>query len=331
MKILNIVYSLEPRGGVEVIISNLFYLLKEKNIDCNYILLSDIYEGNGKSIEESGSEITKIKEYYKHRFKGKYKLYKILKQNLKYDAIHINLTCGSDILIVIISYIAGFRNITTHAHTNRGNRYLFLIVKSILYLLASNQVACSQQALDCFYFKKGKKNTILPNFFDVNRFKYNKNIREKIRRHYNIENKKVLGMVGRLENIKNHDFTLKVLKEVVKYESDIVLLIIGEGSLKEKLKSTMIEYGLQDNVIFLGNITTIECMYNAMDILLLPSISEGLGLVLVEAQYSGLKCIASNRVSRETNISKNIEYLEIENEKDIEKWAKKNFGNRQLI
>lgn len=322
MKVLNIVYSLELRGGVEVVNSNLFYILKRNGIDTNYILLSDIYEENSKKIESYGSKITKLKDYYQKKLKGNYKLYKILQKNLNHDAIHINLTCGSDILIVITSYLAGFRNIITHAHTNRGNKYAFLIVKTILYLLTSKQVACSKSASECFYFNKVKKNVIIPNFFDVDRFRYNKNIRENIRRKYNIENKKVIGMVGRLEHVKNHEFTLKVLKEVVKYESNIILLVIGEGSLKEKLKKLTKDYNLENNIIFLGNIIRVEEMYSAMDILLFPSISEGLGLVLVEAQYSGLKCIASDKVPKETKISSNVKYLDINEGKAVNKWAK---------
>ena len=334
MKILYIIYSLEVGGGVENVVNNFFSILNDNGIGCDFVLLSNKIGPKKLDAEKRGSKITKIDDFYEDIIKGNYNLYKILKhkRKLDYDAIHINLTCGSDILMVLAAYLAGYRNIITHAHTNRGHKIAFYIVKLIAYLLTKKQLACSKEAANLYYFSS-KKNVIIPNFFDIEKFVYNKEKRERIRELYKLENKKVIGMVGRLEKIKNHKFGLEVMKRVSEYDQDVVMLIIGEGKLKEDIVKISKENDLDKKVIFINNTENITDMYNALDILLFPSLSEGLGLVLVEAQYTGLKCIASSNIPKITEISKNVDYLDIDKEDSVEKWAKKvlefdNLNNR---
>src|SRR5699024_4968730 len=132
----------------------------------------------------------------------------------------------------------------------------------------------------------------------------------------------VIGNVGRFVNSKNHEFILEIFNELVKKDPKYKLLLIGDGPLVDKIKSQIKDYNLEKKVILTGVQSDIPSYLNAMDIFLFPSLYEGLGMALIEAQATGLKCVTSlNAVPQEVDITGLVDFVSLE--KTAEKWADK--------
>lgn len=178
--------------------------------------------------------------------------------------------------------------------------------------------ACSETSADYFYPKELRKRcVIVSNGIEVDRFIFSKNNRVEVRNILNIEDNDVLlGAVGRLTNVKNYSFLIKLmplLKENVK------LVILGDGEDYQLLQDLIGNLNLRDRVFLLGKHTDVDRYLSAMDIFMMPSFNEGLPFSLVEAQANGLKCLVSTGVTEEAKLTSNVIFLPLE---DKESWIK---------
>ena len=148
---------------------------------------------------------------------------------------------------------------------------------------------------------------LLNNAIDLDKFKYDEKIRKQKRKELNINDSTlVIGHIGRFVTVKNHSFLIDVFNDLHKQNNNSILLLAGQGSLMDEMKKKSSKLGLKDSVIFLGQRTDVNELYQAMDVFVLPSLYEGLGMVLIEAQCAGLPCIASTEVPEIVKISNNI-------------------------
>ena len=118
---------------------------------------------------------------------------------------------------------------------------------------------------------------LIPNAIDVERFIYNPEIRNKIRKENNLENKHVVGHVGRFMAQKNHTFLVDVFAEVLKIDSQAHLVLLGDGELMDEIKRKAADLGISEHVTFVGNVGNANEWYQAFDCFVLPSIWEGFG------------------------------------------------------
>lgn len=188
---------------------------------------------------------------------------------------------------------------------------------------ATDYFACGITAGESVFGKENcKKTVIITNAIDTKKFKYSPETRRKLRQKLGLENAFVLGHVGRYEDIrqKNQKFVLKVFNEVLKIEPTTRLLMIGEGKFRTQIMELAKTMGILDKIIFTGAIPNVHEYLQAFDVFVFPSNFEGLGIVAIEAQCSGLPVIASNTIPKEANISSNYYSLPLS---DSEKeWAK---------
>lgn len=170
-------------------------------------------------------------------------------------------------------------------------------------------------------YEKGLVN-ILPNGLDLKYFCYTEIGRESIRREFNIkDSQKVIGHVGRFSTQKNHSFLLHIFEEYHKKEPNSVLMLIGEGGLKTEIQRKVNEMKLDECVIFAGIRVDMPSFYSAMDVFVFPSLYEGMPNAVIEAQSCGLPCIVSDVVTKEANISNNVQYVSLEC--DVRNWVNK--------
>lgn len=144
-------------------------------------------------------------------------------------------------------------------------------------------------------------------------------MRNLIRKELDLTDKFVLGHVGRFAKQKNHEFIVDIFEEVKKNESQAVLMLVGDGELKEQIAEKIKLKGLADSVVFTGVRSDIAALMNAMDVFLFPSLHEGLGIVGIEAQATGLKTFISTGVPEEVIITNNVKRISLE--KAANEWA----------
>lgn len=170
-----------------------------------------------------------------------------------------------------------------------------------------------------------------PNAIDCSKFCFDSEIRNEMRKSLHIEDKFVVGHVGRFTYQKNHGFLIDVFNEIHKINPKAVLLLIGDAvgnmSYYEKAKQKVQQYGLTGCVQFLGMRNDVPLLMQAMDCFVFPSKFEGLGIVGVEAQAAGLPCFFSDTITQELGITKLAHFISL-NESPA-KWAEIILNNRK--
>lgn len=179
--------------------------------------------------------------------------------------------------------------------------------------------ACSEEAGKWMFGKRPF--TVIKNSVDANVFYYNEASREQMRKQYELENKIVVGTVGRLVDAKNPMFMLKIFDELQKNNPETIFLHVGDGVLMEELKELRDQYDWKDKYLLVGNQSKVADFMNAMDVFVLPSIHEGFPIVLVEAQATGLQCLAADNITTSCDLTGNMQFLPIENTEKL--WAEK--------
>lgn len=182
--------------------------------------------------------------------------------------------------------------------------------------------ACGKDAGLFYYGKRALDNNevlVIKNAIEIDRFLFNNDLRNRIRDKYDLRNKFVVGHVGRFDKQKNHTFLIDVFDEIYNQNKNARLLLLGDGSLIEVIKDKVSELGLQDAVVFVGNVDNVNEFYQAMDCFVLPSIWEGLPVVGIEAQAADLPCVFSDDVTDETMILSTTKFLS--RNESIRKWA----------
>lgn len=174
--------------------------------------------------------------------------------------------------------------------------------------------ACSTEAARAVYGEKhvsAGEVRVIPNAIDVEKYVPTEALREagtEIRRKHHIEDRLVIGHVGRFHYAKNHEFLLKVFAEILKERKDAALLLVGEGALMEDARRQAEALGISGQVVFAGRQSAVEKYYQAMDVLVFPSRYEGLPGTIVEAQAAGLPCVVSDTVTKDVAVTELVDY-----------------------
>lgn len=318
-------------GGVETYIINLVRHIDKEKFDIDFLVQDDITGINKEKILGYYTNIYKVENLKRHPIKAIKTLRRIYTKN-KYDVIHLNISTASSILYAIpCKSVSPKTKIIVHSHNggdkNKLQHYFFRVV---LNNFVDKYLACSELAAEWMFGKKivsNNKVLITNNAIETEKFLFDNKIRNNIRKLLKIkDNEFVIGHVGRFNNQKNHLGLIEIFRETIKNDKSIKLMLLGRGDLEEVVKRKVKEYQLEDNVLFIGNQKDVNIYYQAMDIFVLPSFFEGLPIVGIEAQASGLKCIFSDKITREVDITGNVEFIDI---KLTNKWKEKILEVRQ--
>lgn len=236
-----------------------------------------------------------------------------------YDIFHIHTSYWTGFLLEELARKAGVRKIIVHAHSafideqDDAKRAQLLchhkeIKQAFSTELATDFWACSQFAADWLFGPQipKEKIRILKNAIELERYRFNAEKRSHIRNKLGIENALVLGTAGRLSYQKNQMFLVELFKKFHQEHPRSKLIILGDGELRDDLNEQIHRSGLEQAVLMLGWKTDIEVYFQAMDIFLLPSRFEGLGIAALEAAASGLPCIVSDQVPSDVAVSETV-------------------------
>lgn len=320
-KALILLPYLKNGDGTAVALMNYYQELIEHGWRIDFLVLK-IFECEWlNKVKADGNNIYELPKENKYSYKVSRKIRSIIKEG-KYDIVHVNMPghVGFETLKMARQYGIGKR--IFHAHNPRNNLNLKTVISTKVYdyLLqreATELVACSKSAGNSRFGNKDFQ--VLKNVIDTDRFVYRVEDRRYIREKLHIEKKVVVGVVGRFAAQKNPEFLLECFAEYNKLNKESVLLWIGDGELQEKIQDRAKNMGLKGACLFVGRKNNIEKWYSAMDLFLLPSKFEGMGIVFLEAQCTGLPCFGSTNVPIETEVTELMHRISLKQEANY--WA----------
>lgn len=191
--------------------------------------------------------------------------------------------------------------------------------------VANVYCACGKEAGQFLFGKRPFK--VIPNAIEVDRFLYHQEVRHRVRMKLNLSGKYVVGHVGRLSYQKNHDYLIDIFEELYQRDQNARLLLIGTGDKEKALRDKVQKKALEEAVLFLGNREDVNELYQAMDIFVMPSFFEGIPVTGIEAQFSGLTCLFSDRVPSEVDFSGNCVFIPLSANKSV--WVRKIMEERK--
>lgn len=310
-------------GGVENYILNLASELSDEDFSIDLLITDEKKEDEGyiDDIKEIFDNVYFIPSHKENLFKHIIAVYKISKK-YRHGIIHIHASDGFHAIDGIIGRLAGVRNIIYHSHNASFENGIGKTVGRLLYQISGRYyLACSKDAGRYLFGERivtSNKFAVAKNGINEKNFKFSLQKRLSLRKEFNIsEEVKLLGFVGRFSSEKNIDFIIRVFNKTLFYEPNTLLMLVGDGEEKQNIKTLIDKYDMVEKVVFTGVRKDIDYIMSALDVLLLPSHYEALGIVLIEAQTSGVKCIASSNVSSEAKISNELIYKDL----SINEWV----------
>jgi glycosyltransferase involved in cell wall biosynthesis len=318
IRVLNVLGTIDI-GGAESRVMELYRALDKDKVQFDFLIHNDVDGHYSKEIKNLGGKIYKVPRFKViNYFAYKKALQDFFKEHNRYAAVQGHMTSTASIYLPIAKK-AGVPITIAHARSAGVDQGIRGIVTRIIRHPLKNRAdflfTCSKEAGIAVYGKQAVKDgkvITIPNAIDADRFSYNENTRNKVRKELGIEDKFVIGHVGRFGFMKNHAYLVDIFNEVCKQRNDAVLVLIGAGGLMGEIKSKVENLGLKDKVYFLGNRSDVESYYQAFDYFVFPSTFEGFPGSVAEAQTSGLRCLVSDKVTREVALTELVTYKSID-------------------
>lgn len=314
IRVLHVI-GIMNRGGAETMIMNLYRHIDRSKVQFDFVENSSEPAAFDEEILSLGGRIYRCPHYNgKNHFTYVKWWNDFFKAHPKeYPIVHGHLGSTAAIYLSIAKKYGAYA--IAHSHSSGTDHslrsYLYQMMSYNTRNVADYFFACSEAAGKDRFGRKvisGDHYAVLNNAIDVNRFSYNPSVRNAVRDELGIrQNQLVVGHIGRYTKEKNHEFILKVFSELKKMGSNARLLMIGDGPLHTQIMQAAEQSGLSSDVIFTGVRSDVERLVQAMDVFILPSLYEGLGIVVIEAQVAGLPCCVSDVVPPEAVLTDLVE------------------------
>lgn len=319
MKILLVNTVATDKNGITMVIFNYLKAMDTNGITLDLVSLNNPDNMYEDEVERKGGHVYVLPRSGKKILSYWNGLRRLIKQN-KYDAVHIHGNSHTVVLELSAIWAAGCKVRMVHSHnttcTYTGIHKLMTIPFNMLY---THGLACGREAGEWMFGMRPFE--IINNGVNTDLFGFKSEVREKMRSELGWCDNKVIGHVGTFISVKNQTFIVDVFSELYKRDSSYRLLLIGEGELRKDLMAKVESLGLKDAVKFTGNVNNVYDYVNAMDLVVMPSLFEGLPLTLVEQQANGLHCVVADTITTESDKTGNLSFLSLE--APISEWADK--------
>lgn len=321
ISVLMVVHEMN-RGGIENFIMNLYRTVDRNTVQFDFVAHTNSKCAFDDEINELGGVIFHCPDYrvvnhfqyvsWWNDFFDKHSEYKIIHSHLDSCAnIHLRIAKKHGLITI------------AHAHNTDEGVGIKAFVKKILKVNFNSccdyKFGCSDAANKWLY--NDESSVVLKNGIDSEKYIFDVEKRQKYINEFDVGNKTVIGSVARFSHQKNHMYMLDVFAEYNKINRDSLLLLVGDGELKDQITEKVKENNVSDSVIFAGVRSDVSSLLNLFDVFLMPSFYEGLPVSVIEAQASGLKCLLSDTISNEVDITGNVEFMSLE--ASPQKWAEK--------
>ena len=321
IRILHVVTYM-GRGGLETMLMNYYRHIDRDKVQFDFLVHRDFEADYDSEIESLGGKIYHVSRLVPWSRGYRMELKKFFCEHPEYKIVHVHQDCLSAVALQCAKE-CGVPVRIAHSHnSNQDKNWKYLIKRYYMKMIpnsATDLFACSKSAGEWMF--GGQSFQILYNAINTAEYAYSEDIAKKIRRELGFEsNDIVIGHVGRFNSQKNHDFLIDIFEECVKLNSNVKLLLIGDGDGKQKIQEKVSKLEIQERVIFAGVRSDVSKLLQAMDIFVFPSLYEGLPVTMIEAQASGLPCVISDQVPKECIVTCGLVSSKSLNELPIQ-WA----------
>ncbi len=325
IRVLHVLGKID-RGGAENLIMSIYRNMNRDLVQFDFVAHSTTPCAFEREITALGGRV-----FHVSPFRG-YNIFKyckfwisLFKNHPEIKIVHAHVRSTAAIFLIIAKKFKLFT--ISHSHSTSTGKGYHAMVKSLLQIpirwIADYFFACSMDAGRWLFGKSiinSEKFAILKNGIEVERFKYNREMRNEMRERFMVQDDFVIGHVGNFLPVKNHLFLLKVFEQILKIKKKSKLVLVGDGILRMEIEDTIQKKNLQANVILLGVRDDVPLILQMCDVIIFPSLYEGLPISLIEAQANGLPILANcDGISKEVKITPLMHFLSV-TEEPI-KWA----------
>lgn len=323
-RILHIIGAMD-RAGAETMVMNLYRAVDRTQFQFDFLYFTDKKCDFDEEIIAFGGAIYRVSN--SGLLGRSIETYKFLKENKQFHAIHSHTLLNNGFNL-LAAFMAGFKIRIAHSHnTTNGieksisQKLYYVFSKFLINKFGTVFIACGKEAGE-YLFYKNKKVIVLPNAVDFKMF--TKNVKKPfLRKLLNISNECLLiCQIGRLQSVKNHEFTIR-LAQYMKIEAfNFHFAIIGNGVFEEQLIDLTRKLNIDDKITFLGLRSDIPEILSESDVMIMPSFYEGFPVVLVESQVAGIPAVISSTIATEVDLG--IDLVNFESlDSDYKVWAEK--------
>lgn len=303
------------RNGITNVIFSYYGSDLVKFYQLDYMSINKLSNSYIETIKNNGGSYYFVNRSLKHVFSYIFSLRRIIKEN-HYDAVHIHGNSHTLVIELISAFLSNCKVRVIHAHSTSSNSHLLHKVLGPLFnLLCTTRIACGNEAGKWMF---GSHDFIvIKNGINTSRFAFNEDSRDEIRKELGWDGKVILAHVGEFSINKNQVFLVEVLKKLLNGNDTYRLLLIGDGEQRNIVNEKVNEYSLSNKVLFTGKIPDVFKYLNACDLILMPSYYEGFPVTLLEQQANGVRCVISDTITKDANISGDVAFLPL----SVDKWV----------
>lgn len=326
-----ILITVMDRAGAETMLMNYLRNIDRSKIQMDFLINRQDRADYEQEIEALGSKIYHMSSLFPgkfHKYKKEFRMF--LRLHPEYKIIHSHLEERSYFALKIAKEEGVLVRIA-HGHSAPKGRNLKMLMRLYfrkkLMKYYTHAFACGERPAK-WLFGSTENVTMMRNAVDTEQFQYHEQVRREVRKELGIGEKEfVIGHIGRFIPEKNQKFLIDIFENIHSQRKSSRLLLIGGGKpkaemkYKKQVKEKVKTAHLQSKIKFLGVRDDVDRLMQAMDVFVMPSVTEGFPVTLVEAQASGLPCVVSDTISDEINITELIQYQGLSDHE--EDWANK--------
>lgn len=313
------------RGGVEMMLMNILRYIDKSRFELIFLCFEDKKYDFEDEILALGSKIIITPDVKEVGVSQHIQNLRDIISSEKIAIVHAH-TYFNSMFSILAAKLEGVKVRITHSHNTKSEESMSIakkvysvVAKATINMLSTAYFACGVDAGRAMYYVMNKF-TVINNGIPLEEFRYDKSARKKLRSHFKIAaDETVLMNVGRFELQKNHTFLIDIYAEYLKLNPNSKLALLGDGSLREEIESKVETLGIQSKVIFMGKRSDVNKLYSLADVLLLPSLHEGLPVTMVEAQANGLRCVVSSEVDKEAGFTECVKFFPLSD--SAKEWA----------
>lgn len=329
-RVLHVIHRMRP-GGIQTAVMNLYRHVDRSQVQFDFAVRSQRPEYYDEEIQDLGGRLFHLPWSSKNPlslYTYKNAFATILHQNSPFLAVHSHVGLFSGHILPAAKQ-ANISLRFAHSHSAAPDSSLLRTIwgafmRRSIKNSATHMLACSSQAADWLYGSQWEKDTRVtkfPNAIDIVAYAELDSDRLELRKAFGQSVKgPLIGHVGRFDSVKNHTFLLELFSTFHNKFPETRLILVGEGKLKQQIENQATAKGIREAVIFLGVRPDIPKILGSLDLFILPSLHEGFGIVLIEAQAAGVPCLASKGVSAEVDLGLGLIHFESLSS-GIDSWA----------